>query len=316
MNKDREFYRMKIVQQFYNKTPFPDYELNRFNSKEDLRRSTYPFAQILDRSIPDDASIIDVGTGTGQLSAFLSLRRKSVYGIDFSDSSLNKAKALKEKLHLDSLHLKKVDIMDKEQIKNIGKQFDYVLCLGVLHHTEDAYQAFKNILPLLKPNGMIAVGLYNKAGRVPLKIRILLAKTIFKNNQRVKDWFIKMQIGTIADKERARGWWNDQYLHPHETTHTIGEVLKWFKINNLEYYQSVPSLNLFDQSNLEITGVWNNFGRTYPYFPIRLYKQLSWIWKTHHEGGYWITFGKNTLINEVGDNSSPDKIEDIPSPLL
>ena len=54
---------MKIVQNFYNKTPFPDYELDRFNSKEDLQISAYPFAEILDRSIPKDASIIDIGTG-------------------------------------------------------------------------------------------------------------------------------------------------------------------------------------------------------------------------------------------------------------
>jgi len=296
---------MKIVQQFYNKTPFPDYELDRFNSKEDLRLFAYPFAQILDRSIPADASIIDVGTGTGQLSAFLSLRRKCVYGIDFSDTSLNKAKALKEKLNLDSLHLKKIDIMDKKQIGCIREgQFDCVLCLGVLHHTENAYQAFMNIMPLLKPNGMIAIGLYNSIGRMPLKIRILCAKTIFKNNQKVKDWFIKMQIGNVEDKERARGWWNDQYLHPHETTHTVGEVLRWFKKNNINYYQSVPSLNPFDQSILEIGGVWNNFSEMYPYFPIRAFKQLSWIRTTHHEGGYWIMFGKNTHTNGVSDNSS------------
>jgi len=171
-------------------------------------------------------------------------------------------------------------------------KFDYVQCLGVLHHTGDAYKGFKNILKLLKPNGYIAVGLYNRFGRIPLKIRILLARTLFKNNQKIKDWFIKMQIGEIEDKERARGWWNDQYLHPHETTHTIGEVLKWFKKNNIEYYQSVPTLKPFDQSNLDISGVWNKTNETYPYIPIRFYKQLKWIATTHHEGGYWITFGR------------------------
>ena len=30
-----------------------------------------------------------------------------------------------------------------------------------------------------------------------------------------------------ADKRRA--WFEDQYRHPHESTHTIGEVLEWFK---------------------------------------------------------------------------------------
>jgi 2-polyprenyl-3-methyl-5-hydroxy-6-metoxy-1,4-benzoquinol methylase len=280
------------VQKFYNKTPFPDYELDRFNSKEDLDISSYPFARTLDRSIPKDASILDVGTGTGQLSAFLSLKRKCVWGIDFSDSSLKKAKGLKEKLKLDSWNLKKVDILDPKQIEDIGIKFDYILCLGVLHHTGDAYKGFQNILKLLKPNGYVAIGLYNKYGRIPLKIRIALAKTIFRNNNKVKDWFIKMQIGEVEDKERARGWWNDQYLHPHETTHTIGEVIKWFKKNDINYYQTIPSSTLFDQSNMEIAGLWNKANEKKPSLLRRILKQLSWIWKTHHEGGYWITFGR------------------------
>jgi 2-polyprenyl-3-methyl-5-hydroxy-6-metoxy-1,4-benzoquinol methylase len=280
------------VQEFYNTTPFPDYELDRFNTKEDLRVAATSFSVTLDNSISENASIIDVGTGTGQLSAFLSLRRKGVLGIDFSEGSLNKARLLKEKLGLNTWQLKNVDITDSRQIQNIETKFDYVLCLGVLHHTPDAYASFQNILPLLKPGGHIAIGLYNKFGRLPLQVRAFLAKTIFKDNEKVKDYFIRIQIGDIQDKEKKRGWWNDQFLHPHETTHTVGEILTWFKKNQIEYYQTVPSSNFFDQSNIEIAGVWNKYNERYPSFPERLLKQLYWIWKTQHEGGYWITLGR------------------------
>jgi 2-polyprenyl-3-methyl-5-hydroxy-6-metoxy-1,4-benzoquinol methylase len=279
----------QTVQNFYNKTPFPDFELDRFDTKNDLVVSVYPFGKIIDKSIPDDVAVIDVGTGTGQLSSFLSLKRQCVYGIDFSEGSLSKAHMLKQKLDLNSLNIHKINIMDISQIDNIGKKFDYVLCLGVLHHTEDAYQAFCNIRRLLKPEGFIAVGLYNRFGRLPLKVRIFLAKTIFKNNHKVKDYFIRMQIGDIKDIERARGWWNDQYLHPHETTHTVGEVLNWFKKNNIEYFHTVPSL--YGQDNLDITGLW--YKEAKPSFLRRVYRQFTWIWKTHKEGGYWITFGRS-----------------------
>ena len=283
------------VQQFYNKTPFLDYELDRFNDKDDLINAEKSFAGILDRSISANATVIDIGTGTGQMAAVLSLRRKCVFGIDFSESSLKKARKLKSKLNLDSLTLKHIDILDQEQIKDIGLKFDYITCLGVLHHTGNAKQAFKNILKLLKPGGYIAVGLYNKYGRIPLNVRKLLAKTIFKNNDKVKDSFIRMQIGDVEDKEMARGWWNDQYLHPHETTHTIGEVLKWFNENEIEYYQTIPTTTPFSTENLEISGVWNKYNEQIPYLPIRIYKQLIWIWKTHHEGGYWVTFGRKHI---------------------
>lgn len=283
------------VQNFYNKTPFPDYDLSRFNSKDDLLQSAYPFARILDRSIPEGASVIDVGTGTGQLSAFLSLRRKCVYGIDFSDGSLKKAFALKKKLDLNTWRLKKADILDKTHIDDIGLKFDYLLCLGVLHHTGKAYAAFKNILDLVKPGGHVAIGLYNSYGRIPLNMRKFLAKTIFRNNNAVKDRFIRMQIGDVEDKERARGWWNDQYLHPHETTHTVGEVLRWFRKNNIEYLQTVPSSTPFEKSDIEIGGVWNKTNEIYPHLPIRAYNQLKWIFKTNREGGYWITFGRKKI---------------------
>jgi len=283
------------VQTFYNATPFPDYELSRFNSKEDLKLTAQSFSKILDRSIPSDVSVIDIGTGTGQLAAYLALRRKMVWGVDFSLKSLAKAQALKKKLGLDSLTLKKVNILQPEEIEGINTQFDYALCLGVLHHTEDPYQGFKNVLKLVKPGGYIAVGLYNKPGRILLKIRRLMATKVFKNNKRLNDWFIRLQIGNTADKEKIRGWWNDQYLHPHESTHTVGEVLRWFRRNGIEYFQSVPSLKPFDESNLGISGVWNNTRETYPNFLIRFHKQLGWVWKTHREGGYWVMFGRKKL---------------------
>ncbi len=285
----------KKVQIFYTTTPFPDYRLDRFNTKDDLIVAASPFSKTLDYSIPAEASVIDVGTGTGQLSAFLSLRRSCVWGIDFSDGSLNKAQLLKQKLGLDSWHLKKVDILDPVAIEKIGRQFDYVLCLGVLHHTKDAYQGFRNILKLLKPGGYVAVGLYNTFGRIPQKIRIALAKTFFNNNESIKDYFIRMQIGDLKDEERRRGWWNDQYLHPHETCHTLGQVLRWFKQNRVDYYQMVPSARFFDRSSVSISGVWNNYQERYPSWPEQFLKQVGWIWKTHHEGGYWITFGRKSV---------------------
>ncbi len=281
-----------VVQRFYNASPFPDYELDRFETTEDLELAAKTFSKILDRSIPQEASIIDVGTGTGQLSAFLSLRRENVLGVDFSDSSLNKARSLKEKLALKSLTLKKVDVLNEEQVENIGEKFDCLLCLGVLHHTDDPYEGFRNVTKLVKPGGYVAIGLYNKCGRTLLKIRRLLAKTIFRNNERAKEYFIRLQLGDEQDAETIRGWWNDQYEHPQETAHTVGEVLDWFEKNDIEYWGANPSLLFFDKSDPTISGAWNSADKRYPGPLARFCKQLKWMWTTHRDGGYWVMFGK------------------------
>jgi 2-polyprenyl-3-methyl-5-hydroxy-6-metoxy-1,4-benzoquinol methylase len=280
----------KKVRDFYSSTPFPDYELSRFKDKEQLRLEAKAFARILDRSIPQKSSVIDIGCGTGQLAAFLSLRRDCVWGIDFSPGSLNKAMSLKEQLQLHTLSLRNVNIMNPKEIEAIGRRFDCVLCLGVLHHTPDAHQAFKNIASLLDDGGLIAIGLYNTIGRIPLKIRKVLVRTVFKGSAGVKRRFIKMQIQTLDDKERLRGWWNDQYNHPHETVHTIGEVLKWFKEEGIEYDETIPP----SDEHLEMTGLWSK--KMYPYLPIRFGRQFSYLWKTQREGGYWMTFGKRVTL--------------------
>ena len=99
-----------------------------------------------------------------------------------------------------------------------------------------------------------------------------------------------MHNPTLADKERLRGWWNDQYNHPHETVHTIGEVLKWFREEGIRYNETIPPSG----ENLEMTGLWRK--TTYPYLPIRIGRQLSYLWKTQREGGYWMTFGTKVRL--------------------
>jgi len=277
----------QTVQNFYTQSPFPDFELARFNHREDLVKAARSLPKFLDQQIPVEASVIDIGTGTGQLSAFLSLKRRQVYGIDFSAGSLAKARALKTKLGLETWYLRQVDILDPDSVVSVGQKFDYVLCLGVLHHTGNPYQAFQNILTLLKPGGCLAIGLYNRFGRFPHWVRVILARTIFKNSDKVKDYFIRIQIGNTVDKERARDWWNDQYLHPHESAHSVGEVLRWFRANGIEYCQSLPPLGPCGQ------GAKNVWERTpSPSLWRRFYHQLHWIKETNRDGGYWMTFGR------------------------
>ena len=48
-----------------------------------------------------------------------------------------------------------------------------------------------------------------------------------------------------ANHDKINAWIKDQYLHPVESTHTFDEVLKWFKLNNIEFINSVPECSLF-----------------------------------------------------------------------
>ena len=58
--------------------------------------------------------------------------------------------------------------------------FDFIWCNGVLHHTKNASEAFKCILPPLKKGGYIFLGLYNKFGRFRTKFRRYVYKIFGK----------------------------------------------------------------------------------------------------------------------------------------
>jgi hypothetical protein len=42
---------------------------------------------------------------------------------------------------------------------------------------------------------------------------------------------------------RWPAWFCDQYRHPHETRHSIDEVLGWFETAGLDFLSSVPAAN-------------------------------------------------------------------------
>jgi len=43
--------------------------------------------------------------------------------------------------------------------------------------------------------------------------------------------------------EKKRIWFMDQYCHPHTKTFSVGDVLRWFKENGVEYVNSLPKIN-------------------------------------------------------------------------
>jgi len=114
-------------------------------------------------------------------------------------------------------------------------QFDVVLCNGVLHHTSDPRGGFEALVPLVRPGGYIIIGLYNTYGRLATDVRRLIFRAT-GNRARWLDPYLRTSIGA----EKRRAWFADQYQHPHESKHTMGEVLEWFDAAGLRFIRSIP----------------------------------------------------------------------------
>ena len=271
------------VKEFYEEYPFPNYKVD--DNKYTLSQSgdNNFFSKKLKDFIGFDKSILEVGSGTSQLSNYLAIGTNNrVCAFDTSMKSLKIGNDFSKKNNIKNTNFTRGDIFDeifKEEI------FDFVLCNGVLHHTKNPSMAFYHITKCLKKEGYIVVGLYNKIGRFRTKFRKILYNIFGKKFVMLFDPVLR-KIG-IKSKDKIEAWIRDQYEHPVESTHTFDEVLDWFNKNNIEFIDSIPKCsfdigehNFFEKSNKET-------------YIERIFQQFFMIMgKFGSEGGLFIFVGK------------------------
>ena len=272
----------KKVRAFYESCSFPGYE--DFETSLDLlekaKRGIY--AKLLEEQLPLGVRVLDAGCGTGQLANFLSLVHRDVLGIDFSYASLRKATDFKKKSGLRNVFFVQTNLF---QLGLKDESFDYVLCNGVLHHTKDAYGAFQHLCRLVKPGGFIAIGLYNTYGRLLLDLR----RWIFGLTNEKFKWIDFYMRQKSLGEEKKRIWFTDQYKHPHEDKFTVGDVLRWFQQNKIDYVNSIPKIKIGEKFN-QTDRLFEPHDRGGPLD--HLMCQLGWIFTQGKEGGFFITVGR------------------------
>jgi carbamoyltransferase len=223
----------QTVKGFYEENPFPGYE--DIDSADVLvakaRRGV--FAQLLDDQIPAGASVLEVGCGTGQLSNFLGVRGRTVFGADLCLNSLGLANRFRRANLLGTVQFVQMNLFKPVFA---DESFDLVISNGVLHHTLDPYGGFQSISKLVRPGGHIVIGLYNRYGRVWTDFRRSLFRMTGNRFQ-----FLDGYLGDPnVDGHKKRIWFADQYLHPHESKHSMDELLRWFDENGFEFMNAIP----------------------------------------------------------------------------
>jgi carbamoyltransferase len=223
------------VKAFYEETPFPNYDDHDSVRSliEKARRGKY--ARDLDAAIPYNATVLEVGCGTGQLSNFLGVSCRRVVGADLCLNSLRLGEQFRREQNLSRVRFTQVNLFRPPFQKGY---FDVVLCNGVLHHTSDPRGGFASLVSLVRPGGYIVIGLYNTYGRLMTDAR----RVLFRMTGGAGKWIDPYLRSTAMSRGKQKAWFADQYLHPHESKHTIGEVLQWFDEEGLEFVHGVPSV--------------------------------------------------------------------------
>ena len=227
----------QIVKAFYEENPFPNYDDidNEQTLMEKARRGL--FAKLLDEQIPQGAAVLEVGCGTGQLTNFLGMHyNRRVFGSDMCLHSLRLANGFRERCRIKNAGFVQMNLFRPAWKPGV---FDLVVSNGVLHHTADPLGAFESISRLVKPNGIIIIGLYNKIGRLTTDLR----RFLFRVSADKLAFLDAHMRNKNYNKDRKRAWFYDQYKHPHESKHTYSELLNWFESNGFEYMSSIPKID-------------------------------------------------------------------------
>src|SRR5262249_41241718 len=164
--------------------------------------------------------------------------------------------------------------------------FDIVVSSGVLHHTKDAPRAFASIVRKAKPGGIVVVGLYNWFARVPTAVRARLIGLLGPNI----DYVVRNRI---HDPRKAETWIKDQYYNPHETWHSIDEVMDWFRKNGVTYLNCEPPI-------LGANGSSGLFAPTDSASKVsRVLTQLAWLGSISSEGALFVLVGQKQAASNA-----------------
>ncbi len=106
---------------------------------------------------PEDVKgklVLDVGVGTGRFSDVVARWGGTPVGVDLSlavESARRNLAAYPGSLVVQG---------DIFELPFREESFDIVFSIGVLHHTRSTREAFRKVAPLVKPGGVVALGLY------------------------------------------------------------------------------------------------------------------------------------------------------------
>lgn len=172
----------RSVQDLYERFPFPPDPVTQTPPPGWNWRWSWSFAHSFclgTRPRREDVRILDAGCGTGVGTEYLAYQNPhaAITAIDLSAASLAVARQRCEKFA--NVEFAQMTLLDAGQLEG---SFDFINCVGVLHHLADPVAGMRALTDKLAPGGLMHLFVYGELGRWEIRlmqeaIRLLRAES-------------------------------------------------------------------------------------------------------------------------------------------
>ncbi len=262
----------------------------------------------------EDFRCLVIGGGTGDATIFLAEQLRNFNGevvhVDLSEKSIEICRQRASVRNLDNITFLRESIFNIDQ--HDSGLFDYVNCVGVLHHLEDPEGGIKVIRKMLKPDGCAGIMVYANTGRTGVYLIQELMRLLRQSdkNEENKVELTKTIVDRLPEtnlfsmlKENNEDYeiygdsgYYDMFLHSQDKAYRIDEILNLMERNGLHFVDFPEDKKLsyypeFHMMNDEFLNSLNDLSEFQKYAVAEL---LSCRIKTH---GFYVSLNADTSIN-------------------
>ncbi len=237
-----------LVRQQYEENPYPRWTTTSswksrltFDNKIGLQ---FPHVTVRRLGKPDiDVLIAGGGTGRHVIDTAQILADAKILAIDLSLASLSYAKRKVRELGIGNIEFGLADIL---QLGSLGRSFDVIESVGVLHHLRDPAEGWRTLLAILRPGGFMKLGLYSELARQEITAaRAFIADRGYGPTadgiRRCRQELLSLDDGPIDRKSLespdffTTSGCRDLLFHVQEHLTTIPAIKSFLAANNLTF---------------------------------------------------------------------------------
>ncbi len=192
-----------------------------------------------------DLDILIAGCGTNQAAVFAYMNpQANVVAVDVSQPSLDHEQYLKEKHGLWNLEL---NLLPIEELATLGRDFDLVVSTGVLMVMADPVAGLKSIAGRLRPDGVAAIMIYAKYGRIGIDMLSSIFRDLGLGQNQASLQIVKETMAMLTRDHPLQSYRDmvpeleydtalvDTFLHGRDRNYTVDETLDLIAAAGLEF---------------------------------------------------------------------------------